>query len=181
MVKESTITKLKWAGISAIMSFIVTLVFTSFLNYFYHSILTINNSTISLYIIPIIFGIAGFVLLISYYILSRKYRDNEDKWKYFPANTTDWFLFFTVTTEYNRNQFWYKIYKIVNGGYRNGCALTGHSLDKALVRETGFDSRTGGGWEVIASGIPGNQLIVDVSAYCFDKPPLPPWQSTFLW
>lgn len=89
MVEESTISKLKWAGISEIMSFIVTSIFTTFLNYFYHSILTINNSTISLYIIPIIFGIAGSVLLISYYILSNRNKNNDEKWKYFPANATD--------------------------------------------------------------------------------------------
>jgi hypothetical protein len=86
MVEENTISKLKWAGISAILSFIVTFIFTTFLNYFYHSILTINNSNISLYTIPIIFGFSGSVLLITYYILSNRNKNNDEKWRFFPAN-----------------------------------------------------------------------------------------------
>jgi uncharacterized membrane protein YdjX (TVP38/TMEM64 family) len=88
MVKESTISKLKWIGVSAIISSIVTFISTAFLNYFYSSIMTINNSKISLYTIPIILGIAGSILIVSYYILSRKNKNSEDKWKYFPANTS---------------------------------------------------------------------------------------------
>jgi hypothetical protein len=87
MIEESAISKLKWAGISAIMSFMVTFIFTTFLNYFYHSSLAINNSNISLYIIPIIFGISGSVLLISYYILSNRNKNNDKKLRFFPANT----------------------------------------------------------------------------------------------
>ncbi|MGI9011237.1 MAG: hypothetical protein ACR2F1_08630 [Nitrososphaeraceae archaeon] len=41
--------------------------------------MTINSSTISLYTIPIVLGIAGAVLLVSYYILSRKNKNNEDE------------------------------------------------------------------------------------------------------
>jgi len=67
MVKESPISKLLWTGISAIISFMFTFISTAFMNYFYNSLLTINSSTISLYPIPIVLGIAGAVLLVSYY------------------------------------------------------------------------------------------------------------------
>ena len=58
------------------------------MNYFYKTITTVtDNSNISVYMIPVILGIVGSVLLISYYILSKKNRDNDDKWRYFSANT----------------------------------------------------------------------------------------------
>jgi drug/metabolite transporter (DMT)-like permease len=89
MAKESTISKLKWAGVSAIISSIITFISTAFLNYIYNTSTTLKeNSNISLYTIPIVLGIAGSVLLVSYYILSRKDKKNEDKWRYFPANTS---------------------------------------------------------------------------------------------
>ncbi len=89
MAKESTISKLKWAGVSAIISSIITFISTAFLNYIYNTSATLTeNSNISLYTIPIVLGIAGTVLLVSYYFLSRKDKKNEDKWRYFPANTS---------------------------------------------------------------------------------------------
>ncbi len=87
MANESTISKLKWCGISAIMSFVTTFFLTVFIDYFSNKMRS-ENSTIFLYTIPIILGIAGAVLLVSYYILSRRNRNSEDKWRYFPANTS---------------------------------------------------------------------------------------------
>ena len=88
MAKESKISKLKWAGVSGIISSIVTFISTSLMNCFYKTITTVtDNSNISVYMIPVILGIVGSVLLISYYILSKKNRDNDDKWRYFSANT----------------------------------------------------------------------------------------------
>ena len=88
MAKESNISKLKWAGVSGIISSIVTFISTSLMNYFYKTITTVtDNSNISLYMIPVILGIVGSVLLISYYIFSKKNRDNDDKWRYLSANT----------------------------------------------------------------------------------------------
>ena len=88
MAKESKISKLKWAGVSGIISSIVTFISTSLMNYFYKIITTVtDNSNISLYMIPVILGIVGSVLLISYHIFSKKNRDNYDKRRYFSANT----------------------------------------------------------------------------------------------
>jgi hypothetical protein len=88
MVNESTISKFKWIGVSAIISSIVTFISTAFINYLYKTSPTLTeNSNISLYTIPIVLGIAGSGFLISYYILSKKSSNNEDKWRYFPANT----------------------------------------------------------------------------------------------
>ena len=88
MANGSTISKLKWAGVSAIISSIVTFISTSLMNYFYKTITTVtDNSNISLYMISVILGIVGSILLISYYILSKEKRDNNDKWRYFSANT----------------------------------------------------------------------------------------------
>lgn len=73
MAKESKISKLKWAGVSGIISSIVTFISTSLMNYFYKIITTVtDNSNISLYMIPVILGIVGSVLLISYYIFSKR-------------------------------------------------------------------------------------------------------------
>jgi hypothetical protein len=73
MAKESTISKLKWAGVSAIISSIVTFISTSLMNYFYKTITTVQTiQTFSLYMIPVILGIVGSFLLISCYILSKK-------------------------------------------------------------------------------------------------------------
>jgi hypothetical protein len=85
MANESTISKLKWCGISAIMSFITTFILTVFIDYFSNK-MRFDNSTIFLYTIPIILGIGGAVLLVSSYILSRRNRNRKDKWRYFPAN-----------------------------------------------------------------------------------------------
>ena len=88
MAKESKISKLKWAGVSGIISSIVTFISTYLMNYLYKTITTVtDNSNISLYMIPVILGIVGSVLLISYYILSKENRDNDDKWRYFSDNT----------------------------------------------------------------------------------------------
>ena len=88
MAKVSTISKLKWAGVSALISSIVTFISTSLMNYFYKTSTTVtDNSNISLYMIPVILGIVGYVLLILYFILSKKNRDNDDKLRYFSANT----------------------------------------------------------------------------------------------
>jgi cytosine/uracil/thiamine/allantoin permease len=80
MAKESTISKLKWLGVGAIISSLVSFILTPFLNYFSQSVIKLDSSTISLYTIPILLGIAGSILIVSYYILSRKNRNNEDKW-----------------------------------------------------------------------------------------------------
>ena len=73
MAKESKISKLKWAGVSGIISSIVTFISTSLMNYFYKIITTVtDNSNISLYMIPVILGIVGSVLLISYLILVKR-------------------------------------------------------------------------------------------------------------
>ena len=75
-------------GVSGIISSIVTFISTSLMNYFYKTITTVtDNSNISLYMIPVILGIVGSVLLISYHIFSKKNRDNYDKRRYFSANT----------------------------------------------------------------------------------------------
>lgn len=88
MTKESKISKLKWAGVSGIISSIVTFISTSLMNYFYKTITTVtDNSNISLYMIPVILGIVGSVLLVSYHIFNKKNRDNYDKRRYFYANT----------------------------------------------------------------------------------------------
>ena len=88
MAKESKISKLKWAGVSGIISSIVTFISTSWMNYFYKTITTVtDNSNISLYMIPVILGIVSSVLLISYHIFSKKNRGNYDKRRYFSANT----------------------------------------------------------------------------------------------
>ena len=84
MVKENTILKLKWIGVSAIISSIVSFILIPFLDYFSDKVLKFDLST-SPYIITIVLGFSGSVLLISYYILSQKNRNNDDKWKYFPA------------------------------------------------------------------------------------------------
>jgi len=88
MAKESKKSKLKWAGVSGMISSIIIIISTSLMNYFYKTITTVtDNSNISLYMIPVILGIVGSVLLISYHIFSKKNRDNYDKRRYFSANT----------------------------------------------------------------------------------------------
>jgi len=89
MAKESTLTKLKWIGVSAIISSTVTFISTAFMNYFYKTSTTLTeNLNISLYTIPIILGIAGSVFLISYLVLITKNKNNDEKWRFFPANTS---------------------------------------------------------------------------------------------
>ena len=89
MAEESTISRIKWIGVSAIITSIVTFISTAFMNYFYKTSTTLTeNSNISLYTIPIVIGIAGSVFLASYYILSKKNRNNDEKWRFFPANTS---------------------------------------------------------------------------------------------
>ena len=89
MVKETIFSKLQWIGVSAIISSIITFISTAFMNYLYNISMTLTeNSNISLYTIPIVLGIAGSVFLISYYIFSSKSKNNDEEWRYFPANTS---------------------------------------------------------------------------------------------
>ena len=89
MTKESTISKIKWIGVSAIISAIVSFIFIPFLDYFSVRILKFDLSTTSPYIDPIVFGFSGSVLLISYYILSINNRNDDDKWRFFPVNSNN--------------------------------------------------------------------------------------------
>ena len=43
MAKESTISKLKWADVSAIISSIASFILTLFLNYFYQSAIKLDD------------------------------------------------------------------------------------------------------------------------------------------
>jgi hypothetical protein len=88
MAKESTISKLKWLGVGAIISSITSFLLIPLLTYFSDKILKFDLSTASPYIIPIVLGFSGSVLLISYYILSKKNRNDDEKWRFFPANTS---------------------------------------------------------------------------------------------
>ena len=88
MANENTLSKLKWSAIGAIISSIVSFLLIPLLTYFSDKILKFDLSTASPYIIPIVLGIAGSVLIVSYYILSNKSKNDEDKWRYFPANTS---------------------------------------------------------------------------------------------
>ena len=88
MAKENTISKLKWIGVSAIISSIVSFILIPFLDYFSDKILKFDLSTTSPYIIPIVLGFSGSVLLISYYILSIKNRNDDENWRFFPSNST---------------------------------------------------------------------------------------------
>jgi hypothetical protein len=89
MSNESTLSKLKWIGIGAIISSIASFLLIPLLIYFSDKILKFDLSTTSPYIIPIVLGFSGSVLLISYYILSLKNRNDDDKWRFFPANSTN--------------------------------------------------------------------------------------------
>jgi hypothetical protein len=88
MAKESTISKLKWLGVGAIISSITSFLLIPLLTYFSDKILKFDLSTTSPYIIPIVLGIAGSVLVVSYYILSNRNKNNDEKWRFFPANTS---------------------------------------------------------------------------------------------
>ena len=91
MDKESTLSRIKWIGISAIISSVSTFISTALINYLYKTSMTLTeNSNISLYSIPIVLGIAGSIFLISYYIFSKRNRndDDDEKWRFFPANTS---------------------------------------------------------------------------------------------
>jgi hypothetical protein len=89
MVNESTLSKLKWICVSAIISSIATFISTSLINYVYKTSMTLTeNTNISLYSIPIVLGIAGTIFLISYYILIKRGQNNDEKWRFFPANTS---------------------------------------------------------------------------------------------
>ena len=87
MAKENIISKLKWIGVSVIISSIASFILIPFLDYFSDKVLKFDLSTTSPYIITIVLGFFGSILLISYYILSQKNRNDGDKWKYFPART----------------------------------------------------------------------------------------------
>jgi hypothetical protein len=79
MTKENIISKLKGIGVITIISSIVSFILIPFLDYFSDKILKFDLSTTSPYIIPIVLGISGSVLLISYYILSIKTHYKEEK------------------------------------------------------------------------------------------------------
>ncbi|HJT85042.1 MAG TPA: hypothetical protein VJ697_11210 [Nitrososphaeraceae archaeon] len=79
MDKEGTISKLKWVGVSAIISSVVSFLLIPLLTYFSDKILKFDLSTVSPYIIPIILGFAGSVILISYYILSTRSKNSNEK------------------------------------------------------------------------------------------------------
>ena len=89
MAKENTISKLKWIGVSAIISSIVSFILIPFLDYFSDKVLKFDLSTTSPYIISIVLGFSGSVLLISYYTLSIKNRNNDVNWRFFPSDSTD--------------------------------------------------------------------------------------------
>jgi Collagen triple helix repeat (20 copies) len=64
---------------------------------------------------------------------------------------------------------------VVNGGYRNIMEFfLSINLDRAFVGEPGFGSPPGGGWEILAGGIPEVGVTFEVTAFCFDNPPLRP-------
>jgi hypothetical protein len=89
MTKENTILKLKWIGISTIISSIVSFILIPFLDYFSYKILKFDFSTTSPYIVPIVLGFSGSVLLISYNILSIKNKNDNENWRFFLSNSTD--------------------------------------------------------------------------------------------
>ena len=78
----------KWLGVGAIISSITSFLLIPLLTYFSDKVLKFDLSTASPYIIPIVLGFSGSVLLISYYILSKKNRNDDEKWRFFPANTS---------------------------------------------------------------------------------------------
>ncbi|MGI0051671.1 MAG: hypothetical protein ACRD8K_08035 [Nitrososphaeraceae archaeon] len=86
MTKENTISKLKWIGVITIISSIVSFILIPFLDYFSDKILKFDLSTTSPYTIPIVLGISGSVLLISYYILSIKNRNDDENRRFFLLN-----------------------------------------------------------------------------------------------
>jgi hypothetical protein len=88
MLNESTVLKLKWLGVSAIIISIASLFLIPLIDYFSDKILKFDLSTISPYIIPIILGFSGSVLLISYFILTLRNKNNDEKGSFFPANTS---------------------------------------------------------------------------------------------
>jgi hypothetical protein len=55
--------------------------------------LKFDLSTASPYIVPIVFGFSGSVLLISYYILSIKKRNEKENWRFFPRLPSDKIFF----------------------------------------------------------------------------------------
>jgi len=79
MDKEGTISKLKWIGVSAIISSVVSFLLIPLLTYFSDKTLKFDLSTVSPYIIPIILGFVGSVILILYYILSTRNKNNNEK------------------------------------------------------------------------------------------------------
>ena len=89
MSNESTLSKLKWIGIGAIISSIASFLLIPLLTYFSDKILKFDLSTASPYIITIVLGFSGSVLLISYYILSKKDKNDDENWRFFPANSTN--------------------------------------------------------------------------------------------
>ena len=102
MAKESTLSKLKWIGVSAIISSIISFIFIPFLNYFYNAIMKFDSSIISLYYnISIVIGIAGSVFLISYLFLVEEIRIGIMMMKngdFFQPIHHKHILFFAITT-----------------------------------------------------------------------------------
>ena len=79
MDKEGTISKLKLVGVSAIISSVASFLSIPLLTYFSDKILKFDLSTTSPYIIPIILGFAGSVILIFYYIFSNRNKNSDEK------------------------------------------------------------------------------------------------------
>jgi hypothetical protein len=87
MDKESIISILKWFGVSAIISSVASFLLIPLLTYLSDKILKFDLSTTSPYLISIILGFAGSVILVSYYILEDRNKKSDEERKFFPANT----------------------------------------------------------------------------------------------
>jgi len=88
MAKESSFSKFTWFGVGAIMAGIFEGLGTDL----YHHITSFQGISFSPYIIPTVLGIAGFSLILYDFINKRrekKKRDDDENWKYFPANATN--------------------------------------------------------------------------------------------
>jgi len=82
MAKESSFSKFTWIGVGALMfGFLEPLG-----RYLYEGASTI----LSPYFISIIFGIVGVSFIVYDYVRrKRNFNDDEDRYRYFPANATD--------------------------------------------------------------------------------------------
>ena len=88
MAKESILSKYTMVGVVAI----IVGFFEGLGNHLFNYLITFQGISFSPYIIPAVLGIAGFSLILYDFInkkRDRKRRDDEENWKYFPANATD--------------------------------------------------------------------------------------------